>query len=608
MCGIAGLLHKNRNATAEELEAFTRQLSHRGPDATGSYCAGPVGLAHTRLSIIDLGGGAQPLFSPGRRHALVANGEIYNYLELRKDLLERGCPFSSHSDCETIIHAYRVHGDDFLDQLNGMFAFALWDEEQEKLLLVRDRLGIKPLYYCRLPDRFVFSSEIKALIGQLPRQPRIRPQALAEFLQNQFNTGRETIFEGIERVLPGECLIVDTGLTVRRRRYWTPRQAAPRQIGMADAEAEFEQLFRQVFHEHVRSDVPYGLFLSGGVDSAVLLAMLERWQGQPIQTFSVGFRDSRMTDELDSASRLAERFSTAHHRLALSRDDLFDRLVHTTWACDDLMRDYACLPLAALSEAAAGSLKVVFSGEGGDEVFAGYRRYRTTLEDRVKALLRPGTGGFRTRGQWRGRRARQVFSERLARELRYAPRAFHQAYREARPDWSTCARRQYTDLVTALPDNLLVKADRITMAFGLEARVPMLDHRVVEFGLSLPDALKIHRRQGKWFLKHWAEHHLPREHLYQPKRGFHVPVGEWLSGDFLSRLGPRLLVDRAIREWFKQEGVRHLLQQQAHNGSAGREIFGLMQFAIWHRLFVDGPGSAPAPCEDPLAWIGDDSP
>ncbi len=604
MCGIAGLLLKNRQATPETLELFTQALAHRGPDASGIHCDGPLGLAHTRLSIIDLSGGDQPLFANHGKLALVANGEIYNHPELRHSLELDGVRYQTHSDCESILYLYQQAGDMGLQRLNGMFAFALWDAEQGKLLLARDRLGIKPLYYARLPDRFIFASEIKALLPQLPKTPEIRSQALADFLQNQFITGRETIFQGIERLLPGEALSIDRSLKITRQTYWQPQQAEPRKIGFAEAREEFNSLFRQVFTEHIRSDVPYGLFLSGGVDSAVLLAMLERWQDQPIQTFSVGFRDSKMPDELDSASQLAQRFSTEHHQLQLGADDLFERLAHTTWACDDLMRDYASLPLAALAESAAKSLKVIFTGEGGDEVFAGYRRYRRTFEDRLKALLRPGTGGFRTRGHWRGNYPKQVFSPVLQLCLDQTRTPFRQAYRETRPDWSVCTKRQYTDLVTALPDNLLVKADRITMAFGLEARVPMLDHRVVEFGLGLPDKLKLHGHKGKWFLKRWAEQHLPKAHLFQSKRGFHVPVGEWLSGKFLTDLGQQLIADPAIQEWFNPQGVEQLVLEQANKGSATRELYGLMQFAIWHRLFVDQPGRIPSARENPLDWIG----
>jgi asparagine synthase (glutamine-hydrolysing) len=563
-----------------------------------------VGLAHTRLSIIDLSGGDQPLQTPDGQLVLVANGEIYNHPELREELTAQGAVYQTRSDCESILHAYRHWGVQGFDRLHGMFAFALWNKTTRQLLLVRDRLGIKPLYYCRLPERILFASELKALLPQLPGAPNIRAQALTQFLQNQFISGRQTIFQHIEQVLPGELLSIDSQLQMTRKRYWEPQCAAPRTLDFAQAQAEFNPLFSQVFKEHIRSDVPYGLFLSGGVDSAILLAMLKRWQEQPIQTFSVGFRASKMQDELDTASALATRFATEHRRLELGPDDLFQRLVHTTWACDCLMRDYACLPLAALSEQAAGSLKVIFTGEGGDEVFAGYRRYRPTFEDHLKSLLRPGTGGFRTRGQWRGRRPQRAFSPRLQEQLAASRTPFRNAYLAARTDWSTCTKRQYTDLVTGLPDNLLVKADRITMAFGLEARVPMLDHQVVEFGLSLPDALKLHGHQGKWFLKHWAEQHLPPAHLYRPKRGFHVPIGEWLAGPFLEALGQRLVQDRAIRSWFNLPGVEQLLQEQRRRGSAARELYGLMQFAIWHRLFVEQPGCRPAPREDPLDWIG----
>jgi asparagine synthase (glutamine-hydrolysing) len=310
-----------------------------------------------------------------------------------------------------------------------------------------------------------------------------------------------------------------------------------------------------------------------------------------------------MTDELDPATRIARHFGSVHSELRLGRDEILGRLVHSTWAGDDLMRDYASLPTSLLAERAAQDLKVVFSGEGGDESFAGYRRYRPNLEARLKALLFPGSGGFRTRGHWRGRRARRVFGPRLKAVAAARREPFVAAWQAAPRDWSYLQKAQYTDLTTALPDNLLVKADRMMMAFGLEGRVPFVDHRVVEFGLALPDALKLRGGQGKWLLKRWAERRLPRDHLYGPKRGFHVPIGEWMQGAFLDGLRSRLPANPAVREWFDAAGVRRLVDEQAAGGGAARELWCLLQFAVWHRLFVEQPGLTPAPHEDPLEWI-----
>lgn len=603
MCGIAGCIMKTGAPDRAALEAAAQRLHHRGPDDWGVQVDGPVGLVHTRLSIIDLEGGHQPICSTNGQHALVANGEVYNYPELQDELRAAGRQLLTGSDSETILHAWAQDGLDGIRRLHGMFAFALHDGRKGELILGRDRLGIKPLFYAERADRIVFASEIKALLPLLPKQPEIRSGALLQFLQNQFNTGRETIFKGIHRVLPGECLRIDRQLALRHERYWSALDVQPREMSEEEALEELEPLLQQVMREHMRSDVPFGLFLSGGVDSAILLALLTELGQAPLRTYSVGFANSRMRDELDAAGGIAAHFKSRHTVLRLDREQIFGRLVHSTWSADDLMRDYASLPTSLLSQRAAQDLKVVFSGEGGDEAFAGYRRYRPNLETRLKALLHPGSGGFRTRGHWRGNTARRVFGPDLkqASSARRAP--FIEAWRATPRNWSHIQRAQYTDLTTALPDNLLVKADRMMMSFGLEGRVPFVDHRLVAFGLSLPDHLKLRDGQGKWLLKRWAEKRLPKTHLYGPKRGFHVPVGEWLQGELLQQLQQKLGANPAIREWFDPAGVDALFDRQASRGTAAREIWSITQFAIWHNLLIENPGTQPAPHENPLDWI-----
>lgn len=603
MCGIAGCIIKQGVPEDSALEQAARQLEHRGPDDRGVHIAGPVGLAHTRLSIIDLAGGHQPICSRDGRYALVANGEVYNHVELRAALRELGCLFQTESDSETILHAWDRHALDGIRQLHGMFAFALHDMASGELILGRDRLGIKPLFYAVLPDRIVFGSEIKALLPLMPARPAICPEALLQFLQNQFSSGRDTVFAGIHRLLPGECLRVDHALNTSLCRYWSALDIRPRAIGEAEALEELESLMQQVTREHMRSDVPFGLFLSGGVDSAILLALLSEHMQGGLRTYSAGFAGAHMQDELGPATRIAAHFESRHSELRLGREQILGRLVHSTWASDDLMRDYASLPTSLLAEHATQDLKVVFSGEGGDESFAGYRRYRTSLEARLKALLHPGSGGFRTRGHWRGRRAQRVFGAGLRGVAGARRGPFIAAWQAAPKDWSHLQKAQYTDLTTALPDNLLVKADRMLMSFGLEGRVPFVDHRLVEFGLSLPDHLKLRGGQGKWLLKRWAERRLPKAHLYGPKRGFHVPIGEWLQGALLEGLRQKLPSNPAIREWFNREAVRQLIEAHAGHGGAAREIWCLLQFAIWHRLFVEQPGRRPGTDEDPLDWI-----
>jgi len=398
--------------------------------------------------------------------------------------------------------------------------------------------------------------------------------------------------------------MIDRALRITRRHYWSAAHVAPRDLGPEEARRELGLLMDVAMHEHMRSDVPFGLFLSGGVDSAVLAAMLHELGSGPIRSFSVGFRDTTLADELDEAGRIATHFGFDHTRLRLDLGRVFGRIPHTIWAADELMRDYACLPTSILAEAAGGHLKVVFSGEGGDEVFAGYRRYCPRLpERRLKGLLSPGSGGFRTRGQWSGHWRRRLFGHELSTLGRVEREPVLRAWRESPPAWSNLQRRQYVDLVTALPDNLLVKTDRMLMGFGVEGRVPFLDHRIVEFGLSLPDGLKVRGHRGKWLLKQWAEPRLPAGHLARPKRGFHVPVGDWLQGDLLLRLGDRLVRNCGIRDWFETAAVGELIDAGRAGRGVTREIWGLMQFAIWHRLFIEQPGLKPSPDEDPLEWV-----
>ncbi len=604
MCGIAGIILRGSKVDAAMLKPMVERLSHRGPDGEGFFTEGPFGLAHTRLSIIDLSGGQQPILGEGNRLAVVANGEVYNYVELRDELEAAGRVFATHSDSECILQAYAVDPDNFIDRLNGMFAFALYDGNRQRLVLARDRLGIKPLFYALLPDQLVFASELKAILPLLPTPPAIDAGAFSQFLHNHCSSGEDTIFQGIRRLAPGEIVEIDAELNVKRRTYWSALHVVPRELSFAEADEEFEGLFEQVMKEHVRSDVPYGLFLSGGNDSAIMLAMLARFQTKPVRTFSIGFADAAMKDELADAERIAKVFSSQHTSIRFSRTDLIRRIPHTIWAGDELMRDYASLPTSALSEVAAKELKVVFCGEGGDEVFGGYRRYRhNRLIWLFKDLMSPGSGGFRTRSEWWRSTSRNLFGAELAKESQDFRKHTIAAWQATPAAWTHLQRCQYTDLVTDLADSLLPKVDRMMMGFALEGRVPFLDHRVVEFGLSLPDHLKINQRMPKIFLRRWAERYLPKDHLYQKKKGFSVPVREWLRGEFLDQLEQKLVANPAVNAWFDTSRLPALFQVQRQKGGASREIFCLMQFAIWHRLFIEQPGVRPSPSEETLDWI-----
>lgn len=604
MCGIAGIILRGEKANKEVLRLMVDQLRHRGPDGSGFFTEGPFGLAHTRLAIIDLEGGQQPILADNRRMAIVANSEIYNYIELQEKLCKAGRAFSTRSDSETILQAYVMDHHNFIEHLNGMFAFAIYDGRRQRLVLGRDRLGIKPLFYAALPDRFLFASELKAILPLLPSKPEVNPKALSQFLNSRFSTGNETIISCVHRVAPGEIIEVDRILNVTHRKYWCLCPVKPQGRCFEDAQDEFQALFDQVMKEHIRSDVPFGLFLSGGNDSAILCAMLSSLQKQPVKTFSVGYKNTQIKDELDDAEQIARMFGTQHTTLRLGKSDFFRRIPHAVWAVDELMRDAATFPTSALSEMASKELKVVFVGEGGDEVFAGYRRYRQPVFLRwAKSILSPGSGGFRTRSEWWRTRSQRVMAPKLKALNSKFREPFIRAWKEAAGSGTHLQSCQYTDITTALPDNLLVKVDRTMMSFALEGRVPFLDHRIVEFGMSLPDRLKVSQSSPKIFLRRWAERYLPKDYLFKKKRGFFVPVRQWLRGQFLDRLEKKLTQNKEINKWFDTREFPALFQAQHRKGNASREIFGLMQFAIWHRLFIEQPGVKPTTDENPLDWI-----
>ncbi len=602
MCGLAGLMLKAGRADAETLQAMAARLRHRGPDGSGLWHEGGVGLAHNRLAIIDLAGGSQPLFSEDHNLVLVANGEIYNFVELRRELEDLGHRFATHSDSETILHAYEVWGDACVEHLEGMFAFALYDRTRQRLLLARDRLGIKPLFYAQRPDGTYFASELKGLLPLLSSR-EIEAEALAQFLQNNFSSGRNTLLKGVQRLLPGECAVIDATGNMTRKLYWSPFDVTPVAIDLETALIEFDSLIEHVMRIHMRTDVPFGLFLSGGVDSSVLLALLARASAQPIRTFSVGFSATAVRNELDAAAATAARFGAVHTALELDASTLLARLPHCVWAADELMGDYANLPLAALAERASGELKVVFSGEGGDEVFAGYGRYRPhPLKKWLATVRAPATHGFRSKGQFSGLPG-SLFNPELRSAMQHWHEPFEAAWKRSPADFSDLQRMQATDITTWLADDLLVKADRILMAWGMEGRVPLLDHRIVEFGLSLPDTLKIDSKNGKRFLKIWAERCLPKERLWSRKSGFTVPVREWLSGGLLDRLESVLPQNPGMRQWFDPASVRALIRRQRATGSLSQPLWALMQFAIWHTLFIQHDGAIPRALDDPLGFM-----
>ena len=604
MCGIAGIYTKNQKVNAQKLKRMIDVLTHRGPDNKGYFLENNLGLGHARLSIIDLTEKAnQPLYSEDKNIVLVANGEIYNFIELKAELIKKGVKFKTNSDCEPIIYCYKEYGLEFVKKLYGMFAFALFDRKKNQLILARDRLGIKPLYYLYSPHNFfIFASEIKAILEALDIIPPLNEKAIVHFFLNQFYSGRSTIFKDIKKVMPGEIIVVNKNLNLTSNYYWSALDIKPKNVSFEEAKEEFDFLFPSVVDQHLRSDVPYGLFLSGGMDSGTILSTITRLQDKKIHTFTIGYKDVSMKDELEDARYIANKFNVYHEPIMVDKDTLFKRIPYAIWCIDDLMRDYAFIPTSILSEKASEHLKVVLTGEGGDEVFAGYGRYCGWLKRAIKSAFFQG-GGFRNKPSISIKLLKKIFKPELNKVLDSYKEIFIEKWKECNRKWTTLMKYQYIDLTTALVDNLLLKVDRATMGFSLEARVPFLDHRIVEFGLSLPDKLKTKGRKGKIFLRKWAESYIPAHYLNREKRGFRVPVGEWFTEKFLKALCEKLKNSKGIREWFYVNRLNDLFNSEKNHKYRNRCIWCLMQFGIWFYIFIENRGKKPSYVEDPLAWI-----
>jgi asparagine synthase (glutamine-hydrolysing) len=576
MCGIAGLMSFDGAAPpSAPLRAMEAALRHRGPDGDGRYRSGDVGMVQTRLAIIDLATGDQPLHEPGGA-ALICNGEIYNYLELREEI-GGGHPelFSTRSDCELPLHLYRRHGLDFTRQLRGMYALALHDPATGRLVLARDPFGIKPLYYSETAQGFAFASEPGALIeaGLVP--PRLVPAVRNELVQMQFTTGRETIFAGINRVLPGETIVVRQGRVVERRQRAALPEAGVQALGEAEALASLDAALAESVRLHQRADVPFGMFLSGGIDSTAVLAMMARLGERPVKAFTVGFAEGDAADERPAARAAAQAVGAEHVEIVFGEADFWRLLPEIVSAVDDPAADYAILPSWTLARAArAAGLKVILSGEGGDELFAGYGRYRS--------VIRPWWAGGRRP------RARGVLDGFGV--LRGATAGWRDgiASAELRLDGHGRTRLQVAQAVDCadwLPNDLLVKLDRCLMAHGAEGRTPFLDPVLAAFAFCLPDELKLRRGLGKWLLRRWLADHLPQAGPLARKRGFTVPVGAWIARR-AKEIGPLVARAPAVAEFCRPDAVESLFAAAAQK-RAGRAAWNLLFYALWHRRHIE---------------------
>ncbi|MEO5372995.1 MAG: asparagine synthase (glutamine-hydrolyzing) [Alphaproteobacteria bacterium] len=582
MCGIAGVMSRGGiPPDAAVLDALALALAHRGPDGGGRHIEASVGLIQTRLAIIDLETGRQPFREPGGA-ALVANGEIYNYRELRRELTD--VAFISASDCEPPLHLYRRLGVDFTSRLRGMYAIAIHDpggppggttSGPERLILARDPFGIKPLYYVETAAGFAFASEAQALVAAGLVTPRLRRESLVELLQLQFTTGAPCLLEGIHRVLPGETLVVIDGRIVERRHRPALPQGGPRPLDMESALTRLDEVLADSIDMHQRSDVPYGMFLSGGIDSTAVLAMMARLNARPVLAYTAWFPGTDAHDEREHARAVARAAGAEHVEVEVSERDFWTLLPRVAAAMDDPAADYAVLPTFRLAAVARESVKVILSGEGGDELFAGYGRYRTAT--RPWPLRR----AMRRRGTFDGLDVLRLTAEGWRAGITAAERD------EAGPERSRLQTVQAVDCADWLPNDLLIKLDRCLMAHGVEGRVPFLDPLVADFAFRLPDAMKIHGQTGKWLLRRWLSLAMAASKPFAPKRGFTVPVGAWIDGGG-RRLGELVAAVPAVAELCRPGSVPALF---AAAGRGRREAFAawtLLFFALWYRRHILG--------------------
>jgi asparagine synthase (glutamine-hydrolysing) len=615
MCGICGIATGERGGAVdpEAVRRMNARLVHRGPDSDGLFEEAGVALAMRRLSIIDLEGGDQPIANEDGTLTVVHNGEIYNYRELRAELERRGHRFRTHSDTEVLVHLYEEHGDDFLGRLRGMFALALWDRPAQRLLLARDRFGIKPLYYRVADGELSFASELKALLEQPGFSRQIDPRAVSAYLAFNSIPAPLTIFAEARKLPPGSLLAWQDG-ELSQRRYARPRPLPAGEVrrGPAGELAEgLRETLRDSVRAHLVADVPVGVLLSGGVDSAGLAALAAQEEGAGVKTFSVGFEESSF-DELDRARLVARRYGTDHHEIVL-RPDAVELLPKLVAAFDEPFGDSSALPTYLVSELAAGEVKVALSGEGGDELFGGYYTYVADLLARRIGRLAPLAAPLVERLPSSDAKVSFDYkAKRFVRAARLPPLERHHAWKEIfsverqaallgprDPGWDSLdlyreryaetagaeplARLQDVDLGIYLVDDLLVKTDRSSMAHSLELRVPFLDNEVAAFAHGLATPLKVRGLAKKRLLRRALAPLLPREILRAPKQGFSIPVAAWLRGPLegyaRDLLSPATLERQGC---FEPEVVRELLDNHcAGREDLSRQLWGLMAFTLW---------------------------
>jgi asparagine synthase (glutamine-hydrolysing) len=626
MCGIAGFISKEKRAPVVErkilLDKMCRRITHRGPDEQGAIVKDAAALGMRRLSIIDLKTGQQPIFDCSGNLAIVFNGEIYNYQTLKKDLESRGHKFKTNSDTETIVHLYEEFGTDCVRHLRGMFAFAIYDFSAETLFIARDRVGKKPLFYSLTAQgNFVFGSELKVLIEHGEISKEIDFSALDSYLTFGYVPEEFCIFKDVHKLAPGHFLLFKNG-TIKTQKYWDFNYSENSEI---KSEAEYIEALREKIKEAVRvrliSEVPLGAFLSGGVDSSSVVGMMSQISASPVKTFSIGFNEDTF-NELKYARVAAKHFNTEHHEFIVTPDlvEIVDDLV---WHFDEPFADSSALPTYMVSKMARDFVTVVLSGDGGDELFAGYTRYvtdlkRSGLEKLPRAirqnLLKPLSQilphGARGRGflyntsldavdryidsvSHFGNLKKQglysnILRENLNGQLGKAEAVFRQLA-ESVSSADATDKLLYLDSKTYLPGDILTKVDRMTMAVSLEARVPLLDHELIEFVQTIPANLKLKGTETKYIFKKAMEGIVPNEILYRAKQGFGVPINEWINSQLKGKIHDILSEKRTLeRGYFEPRYIKILLDEHARNRrDHSHSLWILWMLELWHRRFVD---------------------
>jgi asparagine synthase (glutamine-hydrolysing) len=628
MCGICGIFRFDSRRTVERdtLEKMNQQIVHRGPDDAGFYLQANVGIAMRRLSIIDVQSGHQPISNEDGNIWIVYNGEIYNHEELRRDLISRGHQYRTRSDTETVIHLYEEYGRDCVQHLRGMFAFVIWDARSRKLFAARDRLGIKPFYYLRDHEKFLFGSEIKAVLAYPGISAQFNSRVLPEYLAFGYIAGVDTFFAGIQKLPPGHTLELDETGVPHIEQYWdlnTRQQLEPR------SESYYVETYRELLEgavsSHLMSEVPLGVFLSGGLDSSTVAALATRLRG-PLQTFSVGYGEYAFS-ELPYARTVAKHLGSDHHEVILTRQGFFDSLPKLIWHEDEPIAWPSSVSLYFVAQLARQHVTVVLTGEGSDETLAGYTRYAWTLWNkradsfyrgltpaRFRERVRDGLGSShlssalrrklehtflgRDGASWESFYFDNFYSafsageqhELLSHEVREQAGA---AYAGSMTFWEASSgdllkRLLYTDIKTYLVE-LLMKQDNMSMAASIESRVPFLDHVLVEFAASIPGKYSTRGLAGKCVLKKIAEDLLPASIVHRRKLGFPTPWSDWLSGNQFDELERTVAGPRSLeRGFFQPEAVKQLFAE--HRSGArdnGNRIWRLLNLELWQRVFVD---------------------